>query len=144
MKLRVMMSKELPGFLPERAHADDAGFDVRASEAATVYPGTKAVIRCGIHIEVEPGFEVQVRSRSGLAKKNSVFVINSPGTIDAGYRGEVMVMLHNLGATAFAVDRGDRVAQLVVNQLPAVSVELVEKLSGSSRGEAGFGSTGVK
>jgi dUTP pyrophosphatase len=145
MKLKVMMSKELPGFVPERAHDDDdAGFDLRAAEDATVYSGLKATVRCGIHVEIEKGFEGQVRSRSGIAKKHSCFVINSPGTIDAGYRGELMVMLHNLGGVPFEIKRGDRIAQLVISALPKVEVEQVESLSDSERGTGGFGSTGLR
>lgn len=134
------------GFLPARATPGAAGMDLRAAEDATVYCNQKARIATGIKLEIEPGFEGQVRSRSGLAAKHSCFVVNSPGTIDSDYRGEVVILLHNLGKVPLEVKRGDRIAQLVIAAVPQVEVLEVaqeSEFSSTERGQGGFGSTGV-
>lgn len=106
-------------------------------------PGARALIACGFRIAVPPGFEAQVRPRSGLALKHGVTVLNAPGTIDSDYRGEVKVLLVNLGASAFAISRGDRVAQLIVAPVVQAAFE-VASLDETARGAGGFGSTGVR
>lgn len=128
--------------LPSYAHPGDAGLDLFADRAASLEPGESKLIGTGISIELPPGTEGQVRPRSGLALKHGVTVLNSPGTIDCGYRGEVGVILINHGAGRFEVHTGMKIAQLVV--AACTTVEVVEgELGGSARGHGGFGSTGA-
>lgn len=135
-------AQDLPA--PDYMTAHAAGMDLRAAVAApvTLAPGEYRMIPCGIRIALPEGYEGQVRPRSGLAAKHGVTVLNSPGTIDADYRGEVCVVLINHGEKPFAVSRGERVAQLVVAPMRRVTVEVVAKLEGTTRGEGGFGHTG--
>ena len=127
---------------PKRAHHDDAGFDLKSKVDYVLEVGERNVIGTGLHLEIESGFEAQVRPRSGLAAKHGITVLNSPGTIDAQYRGEVGVILLNTSKEDFEIKRGDRIAQLVINELPGVSFVRVESLSTTERGDGGFGSTG--
>jgi len=128
--------------LPERAHPGDAGLDLFAAGDVDIPAGEARLVGTGLAIELPPGTEGQVRPRSGLALRHAVTVLNAPGTIDAGYRGEVGVVLVNHGRQAFRVRQGMKVAQLVVT--PVVEVEVVEAqaLPETSRGGRGFGSTG--
>ena len=119
-----------------------AGLDLRADEACSLAPGERRLVPTGLAIELPPGHEGQVRPRSGLAVKHGIGMVNAPGTIDQDYRGEVCVILVNLGREPFEVGRGDRIAQLVVAPVTRVDVELVEELSETGRGRDGFGSTG--
>ena len=121
-----------------------SGLDLRAAVAApaTLAPGECHPIPTGISIALPPGYEAQVRPRSGLASQHGVTVLNSPGTIDADYRGEVRVLLINHGSRPFVVNRGDRIAQLIVAPVTRVRVELVDKLDTTVRGSGGFGHTG--
>ena len=128
--------------LPTFAHPGDAGLDLFAAESALVEPGEAQLIRTGIAIELPSGTEAQIRPKSGLALKHHVTVLNSPGTIDEGYRGEVGVILINHGKQSFEVTPGMKIAQLVVKPVMSVSVEEVETLSDTRRGDGGFGSTG--
>ena len=115
--------------------------DLHAAEAVTLEPGQTKLVPTGLSIEVPPGYEAQVRPRSGLALKHSITIPNAPGTIDPGYRGEVQVILHNLGKTAFQVHPGDRIAQMIIARYEGV--EWVEdELAESTRGAGGFGSSG--
>ncbi len=136
-------AEDLPLPAYETEHA--AGMDLRAAVAAPVViaPGGRALIPTGLRIAVPPGFEAQVRPRSGLALKKGITLPNSPGTIDADYRGELCVILLNLGDEPFAVNRGDRIAQLVIAPVVRVRWASVEGLSGTRRGDGGFGHTGV-
>jgi dUTP pyrophosphatase len=130
--------------IPERAYDDDAGLDLVAAEAATLAPGERASVGCGIAIELPPGHCGLVLPRSGLADRNGVTVLNAPGLVDAGYRGEVRVVLHNADPREpFAVEPGTRIAQLVVVALPQLHVEEAEVLGASERGARGFGSSGA-
>ncbi len=129
---------------PRRAHADDAGFDVRANAEFAVPPGEARMISTGLYLELPSGFEAQIRPRSGLAWRHSLTMLNSPGTIDAGYRGEVIVPLFNAGKEAFTIARGDRIAQMVVQKLPEVVLTPVTELTETLRGDRGFGSTGTR
>ena len=124
--------------------AQAAGLDVRASvtEPITLRPGDRLAVPTGLSMAVPPGTESQVRPRSGLALRHGVTIINAPGTIDSDYRGEVKVLLANLGSEPFVIERGMRIAQLVVARVARVSVEQVELLDATERGEGGFGSTG--
>ena len=129
--------------LPTQAHADDAGFDLHAVEAATLAPGERAAVGCGFAMALPPGTAGLVLPRSGLALKEGLGVLNAPGLIDAGYRGEIRVILVNHDPTETrSVAAGDRIAQLVVVDLPAVAFAEVEELPDSTRGDGGFGSTG--
>jgi len=129
--------------LPSYAHPGDAGLDLFADRAASLEPGETKLIGTGISIELPEGTEGQVRPRSGLALKHSVTVLNSPGTIDRGYRGEVGVILINHGPRRFDVAPGMKIAQLVVAACLTVEVVEAGDLSNSSRGHGGFGSTGA-
>jgi len=130
---------------PSYQTAQAAAMDLHAAVAGsvTVDPGAIAVVGCGFAIALPVGYEGQVRPRSGLASKSGVTVVNSPGTIDADYRGEVKVALINLGAVPFVVERGARIAQLVVAPVARVSWAPVESLSETARGAGGFGHTGL-
>ena len=128
--------------LPRRAHPGDAGLDLCAAVDLDIPPGATRLVGTGLSLELPPGTEAQVRPRSGLALKYSVTVLNAPGTIDEGYRGEVSVILINHGPSVFEVKHGMRVAQLVVQPTLAVDVTDSAVLSDTSRGQGGFGSTG--
>lgn len=128
--------------MPAKAHHDDAAFDLRSRVEMELKPGEPHLVPTGIFMEFPSGFEAQVRPRSGLAIKHALTVLNSPGTIDAGYRGEVSVIMLNAGNETFSIKRGDRIAQMVISKLPEVEILIAEELSESSRGEGGFGSTG--
>ena len=129
--------------LPSYAHPGDAGMDVRSLEELVVEPGGRKLVRTGLVMMLPPGYEAQVRPRSGLALKNGVTVLNTPGTIEEGYRGEVGVILANLGAEPFRVEKGAKIAQIVI--APCTRAEIVEtaEIDETARGIGGFGSTGV-
>ena len=132
--------------LPEYATEFSAGLDVRAAndEPVGLAPLARAIVPTGLYLEIPRGYEVQVRPRSGLAAKKGVTVLNSPGTIDSDYRGEVCVILVNLSSEPFTVERGERIAQLILARYEQIQWEEVGELSSSDRGEGGFGSTGTK
>jgi dUTP pyrophosphatase len=129
--------------LPAYAHgsAEDAGMDLCAVEDSTLEPGVPRMVATGLTIEVPPGFEAQVRPRSGLALRHSIAMPNAPGTIDPGYRGEVRVILMNLGREPYTIHAGDRIAQMVIARYEAIEWEEGD-LKESRRGEGGFGSSG--
>ena len=129
--------------LPSYAHPGDAGMDVRSIEEVALAPGARALVHTGLVLELPPDAEAQVRPRSGLALKHGVTVLNAPGTIDAGYRGEVGVILVNLGAEPFVVEKGMKIAQLVVAPVAQAEVVEVSAVDATDRGAGGFGSTGV-
>jgi dUTP pyrophosphatase len=128
--------------LPAYATQGAAGMDVVAAEDLTLAPGARHAVATGFAIAIPDGFEVQVRPRSGLALKHGITCLNTPGTIDSDYRGEVRVILANLGAAPFAVARGDRIAQLVPAPVQRAAFEEVASLDSTERGSGGFGSTG--
>lgn len=131
---------ELP--LPERAHPGDAGVDLRSTVDLVLAPGERALVPTGIAVAIPPGYAGSVQPRSGLAARHGVGIVNAPGLIDAGYRGEVKVIAINLDPSEpFEVKRGDKIAQLVVYPVPTLTLREVEELPGSERGAAGFGST---
>ncbi len=134
------------GGLPLPAYASDgaAGMDVVAAETLTLRPGTRHAVATGFAMAIPPGYEVQVRPRSGLALKYGITCLNTPGTIDSDYRGEVKVILANLGEDNFEIKRGDRIAQLVPAPVQRASFAEVEALEETARGAGGFGSTGVE
>jgi dUTP pyrophosphatase len=153
MKVRVRRSAAARDLaLPSAASPGSAGFDLRAAVAAdlVIRPGERALVPTGLALEIPAGCEGQVRPRSGLALRHGIGVLNAPGTIDSDYRGEVGVILINLGEAPFTVRRGDRIAQLVFARVETVETltweeieETGEDLAGSERGEGGFGSTGL-
>jgi dUTP pyrophosphatase len=144
MKVKVLNHSK--NDLPKYETLLSAGMDVRANltESICLNPLERKLIPTGIFLEIPAGFECQVRPRSGLAFKNGITVLNSPGTIDADYRGEVGVLLINLSTEPFVVENGERIAQLVFSKVEQIEFELVGALSETDRGTGGFGSTGVK
>ena len=138
------LTDDLP--LPEQATEHSAGFDLRArvDEDLRLQPGERRLVPTGVAIALPTGFEAQVRPRSGLALKQGLTLLNAPGTVDADYRGEIGAILVNLGREAVTIRRGDRIAQLVVQRLPEVEMQVVEQLPDSSRGAGGFGHTGER
>lgn len=142
--VKIAMMAGCEDLVPAKAHADDAAFDLRSRTALTVPVNKSTLVPTGVFIELPVNYEAQVRPRSGLALKHNITLTNSPGTIDAGYRGEVGVIMFNHGPEEFAVRRGDRIAQMVIAELPEVELQIAETLSNSDRGEGGFGSTGRK
>lgn len=140
--------------IPESAHPGDAGIDLRAyvehpqgqppeARVKTIRPGNRALIKTGLSCELPPGTELQIRPRSGLAFKNGITVLNTPGTIDEGYRGEIGVILFNSSPVAFKVMHGMKIAQACLKKVLEFDIEEVDELSETSRGEGGFGSTGI-
>jgi len=129
---------DLPGY----ATAGAAGMDVLSAEDVTLAPGARHPVATGLSVAIPPGYEIQVRPRSGLALKHGISVPNTPGTIDSDYRGELKVILINHGAEPFAIHRGDRVAQLVVAPVTLAEWDEVAELDETGRGAGGFGSTG--
>ena len=132
--------------LPKYSTNGSAGMDVYAAvdESFIINAGGVGLVPTAFAIALENGYECQVRSRSGLAIKNGIFALNAPGTIDSDYRGEVKIILANFGKEDFVIERGDRIAQLVVAKYESVNWEQVDLLPESDRGEGGFGSTGIK
>lgn len=142
--MTVKFRKSSPdAILPSYAHPGDAGMDVRSVEELVIPPGGRSLVHTGLVMMLPQGYEAQVRPRSGLALKNGVTVLNTPGTIDEGYRGEVGVILANFGSEPFKVEKGAKIAQIVV--APCTRAEIVEtaEVDETDRGAGGFGSTGV-
>jgi dUTP pyrophosphatase len=129
--------------LPHYARADDAGLDLYAAEVVTLAPGARALVPTGIALAIPAGFAGFVLPRSGLALHHGVTLLNTPGLVDAGYRGEIKVLLMNHGEAPVTLQRGDRVAQLVVQRVERVQLTPVASLAASARGAGGFGSTGA-
>ncbi len=140
MKVKV---KNISGFeLPHYETSGSAGLDIRSTESLMLEPGQRALLATGLFLEIPVGFEAQIRPRSGLAIKFGITMVNSPGTIDCDYRGEIKVILINHGQENFLIDRGDRIAQMVFAPILQISWEPVSTLNESDRGADGFGSTG--
>jgi dUTP pyrophosphatase len=142
--MRVAGSKDLA--LPVKMTAHSAGFDLSAAvtEPTVLQPGEIRLIPCGFAMALPPGYEAQIRPRSGLSSKHGVTLVNTPGTIDADYRGEVRAPLINLGKAPFTIERGMRIAQMVVVPVPPVELVEVDELDETDRGGGGFGHTGEK
>ena len=143
MILKVINKSNNP--LPNYESLLSAGMDIRAylDNAVILKPQERILIKTGLYIELEKNYEAQVRPRSGLALKKGITVLNSPGTIDADYRGEIGVILINLSTNNFNIESGDRIAQLVISKHETIEWKLSESLNDSNRGEKGFGSTGI-
>ena len=145
MKVRIRRlpaARDLP--LPSHASPGSAGFDLRAAVDGELVlrPGERLLVPTGIVLEIPPGWEGQVRPRSGLALRHGISLVNAPGTLDSDYRGEVGVILINLGEAPYGLKRGDRIAQLVISRVEPVEWEEADTLEDSGRGDGGFGSTG--
>lgn len=142
--LRLPAAADLPA--PERATEHAAGFDLRACvlDAVVVAPGARALIPTGFAVALPPGYEAQVRPRSGLALHRGLTLLNAPGTIDADYRGEIGVIVVNHGDAPVTIARGDRIAQMIVHEVPDVAIEVVDELPATARGGNGFGHTGAR
>lgn len=144
--MTILLKIEEGVMLPVYSSLEAAGADIRAylpEGPMTLHPGEFRMIPTGVRMEIPVGYEVQVRPRSGLAAKHGVTVLNSPGTIDSDFRGEVKVILINHGKEAFVINSGDRIAQLVAARVEQAEFKLSTELSDSERGEGGFGSTGM-
>ena len=143
MQVKVINRSKFP--LPQYETIGSAGMDVRANieESITLKPLERVLVKTGLFVEIPLGYEIQVRPRSGLAFKQGITVLNSPGTIDAEYRGEIGVLLVNLSSETFVVEDGDRVAQLVLAAHEQAQWQSVDQLEQSDRGQGGFGSTGT-
>lgn len=129
--------------LPQYAYPNDSGADLYAAEEVVLQPGERRAISTGLAAEVPLGFELQVRPKSGIALNSGVTVLNAPGTVDAGYRGEIRVILINLGTAPYVIHKGQKIAQLVLAPVFRADFQEVEELSESTRGAGGFGSTGI-
>jgi dUTP pyrophosphatase len=132
--------------IPKYETPGSSGMDIAAyiEKNIIIYPGEKALVPTGFSISIPIGYEVQIRPRSGLAVKKNITVLNTPGTIDADYRGEIKVILINLGKEKFIIENGDRIAQMVICPVVQADLEEVKELSDTKRGSGGFGSTGTK
>jgi dUTP pyrophosphatase len=138
---RLAHAGDLP--LPSYETSGSAGMDVRAAENIVIAPGHRGLVGTGLAFAIPQGYEIQVRPRSGLALKKGIGIPNSPGTIDSDYRGELKIILLNHGEEDFIIERGDRIAQIVVAPVQRGVLKEVDRLDGTARGEGGFGSTGV-
>ena len=130
--------------LPEYKTTGAAGADICSNEDCSINPGSWKMVSTGLFPEIPENFEIQVRSRSGLAAKNGVFVLNSPGTVDSDYRGEIKVILANMSDKVFEIKKGDRIAQLVVSPVQQADFSIVSEVSETQRSTGGFGSTGIR
>ena len=138
----VQVINESLNMLPAYETPQSAGMDVKCTEHIVMNPGERVLAKTGLYVEIPAGFEIQVRPRSGLALKQGVTVLNTPGTIDADYRGEIGVILMNHSSTVVEFAKGERIAQLVMARVERIEWQLTESLSGTKRGQHGFGSTG--
>ncbi len=142
VNVKIINKSDLP--LPEYQTALSAGMDIHAFLEASVSlnPGERQLIPTGLYLEIPPGFEIQIRPRSGLALKNGITVLNSPGTVDADYRGEIKVLLINHGEAPFTINKGDRIAQMVLAKHETISWVESQELNTTERGTGGYGSSG--
>lgn len=141
IKIKKMVENAI---IPVRATPGSSGYDLYCTETTDVYLRTITPIKTGVAIELPYGYEAQVRSRSGLAMKNQIFVLNSPGTIDSDYRGEIVVLLFNAGWEHYTIQAGERIAQLVFAKIELPDLQIVSELNQTERGIKGFGSTDKK
>ena len=142
MEVKIKLENGCENFCPKKAHPDDAGYDLYSRIDAVLEPLSGMAIPVGFAIELPTGYEAQIRPRSGLAVRHHITVTNSPGTVDANYRGEIKAILYNLGKEPFIIQRGDRIAQMVICELPEIELKEAATLSKSDRGTGGFGSSG--
>ena len=142
MKVRVINKSD--NDLPNYETVASAGCDIRSTHGVHIGPGLSCLVKTGLYVEIPPGYEIQIRPRSGLALKKQITVLNTPGTIDADYRGEIGVILINHGFEFITLDKGERIGQLVLNKVEQIEWEPVLALTDTNRGAGGFGSTGKK
>lgn len=144
MKVKIVNNSENP--LPDYSTSSSAGMDLRANleRPLSLKPLERKLVPTGLYIELPEGYEAQIRPRSGLALKKGISVLNTPGTIDADYRGEIGIILVNLSGEEFIVEHGERICQMVINKVESVQWNLVDSLEESERGDGGFGHTGTK
>jgi len=143
MTINVKIKRTGDAKMPSYAHPGDAGVDLYAADNYILKPMQRQLISTGLKMAIPPGYEGQVRPKSGLSAKHGLSVVNTPGTIDSGYRGEVMIILINLGQEEYRVEKGTKVAQLVFKKVETADFQEVEDLDETSRNEGGFGSTGI-
>ena len=143
-KLENFGDLQLPAYETNLAAGVDMRAAIGAGEPLVLAPGARTLVATGLAMALPPGYEAQIRPRSGLAYKHGISVVNSPGTIDADYRGEVKILLINHGDKDFAINRGDRIAQMVIAPVTQAAFDCVSELSETARGAGGYGSTGVK
>lgn len=129
--------------IPNYAHQGDSGMDLYSVEEATIEPGERKMVGTGLQISLPKGFEAQVRPKSGLAANFGVTVLNTPGTIDSSYRGEIVIIVANLGKESFKVEKGKKIAQMVIARVEEAEIKEVEELDDTARKDGGFGSTGL-
>lgn len=141
-QIKIKMKEGCSDLFPAKAHPDDAAYDLRAANDCLLSVGRSTLVPAGFSMEIPVGYEAQIRPRSGLALKHNLSLTNSPGTIDAGYRGEVGIIMFNPGPDVFEIKRGDRIAQMVIAKLTGCELVSADELSESDRGTGGFGSTG--
>jgi len=141
LKVKIKKLKQ-NAIVPSYAHHNDAGIDFFSCEKYFLKPGERVLVLTGIAIEFSDGYELQIRPRSGLALKKGIGILNSPGTIDSGYRGEIGIILINLGEENFEINLGDKIAQGIFSKFEKAEIEIVEELNETSRGQKGFGSSG--
>lgn len=140
MKIRIQRISDVP--LPKYAHPGDAGLDIYSAGDHVLKPGERKLISTGIKIAVPIGYEAQIRPKSGLAIKHGLSIVNTPGTIDSGYRGEVGIICINHGQEDIKIQKNNKIAQMIINKVEKADIEEVDELDDTSRGEGGFGSTG--
>jgi dUTP pyrophosphatase len=143
IKIKIKKIKE-NAIVPKYAHHGDAGVDLYSTEDYILKPGERTLVSTGIAISIPPGHEAQVRPKSGLALKHGISIVNTPGTVDCEYRGEIGVIAINLGQEDFKIEKGNKIAQMVFNKIEEADFEEVEELDDTTRGDGGFGSTGHK
>ena len=141
IKVKIKKIKD-NAIMPKYAHEGDAGVDLYSSEDYLLNPGKRILVSTGIKIAIPPGYEAQVRPKSGLALNHGISIVNTPGTIDCEYRGEVGVIAINLGKEDFKIEKGKKIAQMIFNKVEEAEFEEVDELEDTKRGEGGFGSTG--
>lgn len=142
LKIKVKKLRDT-AILPKKAYEHDAGFDLHAAETVLIKPGERKLVKTGIALEMPHNWHAEIRPRSGLAAKHGITIINTPATIDSGYRGEIIVCLINHGDNEFLINTGERIAQILFSKVDPVVFEEVDELSESERGEKGFGSSGL-
>ena len=142
MEVKIKLENGCENFFPKKAHPDDAGYDLYSRIDAVLEPLSGMAIPVGFAMELPAGYEAQIRPRSGLAAKHHITVTNSPGTVDTNYRGEIKAILYNLGREPFSIQRCDRIAQMVICELPEIELVEATELSQTDRGTGGFGSSG--
>jgi dUTP pyrophosphatase len=143
LKIKIKKIKE-NAVVPKYAHHGDAGVDLYSTEDYILKPGERTLVSTGIAIAIPPGHEAQVRPKSGLALKHGISIVNTPGTVDCEYRGEIGVIAINLGQEDFKIEKGNKIAQMIFNKIEEADFEEVKELDDTTRGDGGFGSTGHK